>query len=87
LEVGVHIKAENDSVLKANENDLSDIYIVSQATLTNEKPSGEILNEHSEDGYTVWVVKAKGEKCSRCWKYRELNSNGICPDCAEAVGE
>ena len=87
LEVGVYIKAEDNSVLKANEDDLSDIYIVSQATLTDEKPSEEILNEHSEDGYTVWVVKAKGEKCSRCWKYRELNSNGICSDCAQAVGE
>ena len=87
LEVGVYIKADDNSVLKSNETDLADIYIVSQAKLTEEKPSEEILNEHTEEGYQVWVVKAKGEKCCRCWKYRELNSNGICPDCAEAVGE
>ena len=87
LEVGVYIKADEDNVLKENETDLADIYIVSQAQLTNERPCDEILNEYSEEGYHVWVVKAKGHKCSRCWKYRELNENGICPDCAEAVGE
>jgi isoleucyl-tRNA synthetase len=87
LEVGVYVKADDNAVLKSNEFDLADIYIVSQAKLTDEKPSEEILNEYCEEGYTVWVVKAKGEKCCRCWKYRELNSNGICPDCAEAVGE
>ena len=84
LEVAVWIKAENDAILKANEKDLADIYIVSQANLAKEKPE-DVLNEYVEDGYTVWVTKARGEKCTRCWKYRELNSNGICPDCVEAI--
>ncbi len=84
LEVAITIKAEDDSVLKANEKDLADIYIVSQVTLSDEAPS-DVLNEYSEDGYTVWVTKAKGEKCTRCWKYRTLDENGICPDCAEAI--
>ena len=78
LEVAVWIKAENDAILKANEKDLADIYIVSQANLAKEKPE-DVLNEYVEDGYTVWVTKARGEKCTRCWKYRELNSDGICP--------
>ena len=85
LEVGVYVKADDESVLKANEVDLADIYIVSQAQLTNQKPSEEILNEYSEDGYTIWVVKAKGEKCARCWKYRQLDENGICQKCKEAL--
>ena len=84
LEVAVWIKAENDAILKANEKDLADIYIVSQANLAKEKPE-DVLNEYVEDGYTVWVTKASGEKCTRCWKYRELNSDGICPDCVEAI--
>lgn len=84
LEVAVTVKADNDSVLKANEKDLADIYIVSQANLADEKPS-DVLNEYSEEGYTVWVTKAHGEKCTRCWKYRELNEDGICPDCADAI--
>lgn len=83
LEVAVTVKADDDSVLKANEKDLADIYIVSQANLADEKPS-DVLNEYSEEGYTVWVTKAHGEKCTRCWKYRELNEDGICPDCADA---
>ena len=86
LEVSVSIKAENPEVLKANEADLADIYIVSQANLTESAPA-EVLNEYSEDGYTVWVTKAEGEKCVRCWKYRELNSDGICSDCADAINE
>jgi len=84
LEVAVWIKAENDAILKANEKDLADIYIVSQTNLAKEKPE-DVLNEYVEDGYTVWVTKARGEKCTRCWKYRELNSDGICPDCVEAI--
>lgn len=84
LEVAVYIKADDDTVLKANSADLADIYIVSQATLATDAPS-EVLNEYSEEGYTVWVTKAKGEKCTRCWKYRELNDDGICPDCADAI--
>lgn len=84
LEVAVTVKADDNSVLKANEKDLADIYIVSQANLADEKPS-DVLNEYSEEGYTVWVTKAHGEKCTRCWKYRELNEDGICPDCADAI--
>ena len=85
LEVGVYVQAEDCAVLKANESDLADIYIVSQAKITESAPSEEILNEYSEEGFKIWVVKAKGEKCSRCWKYRELNSDGICSECQEAV--
>lgn len=85
LEVAVYVKADDDAVLKNNESDLADIYIVSQAYLTQEKPS-DVLNEYVEEGYTVWVTKAKGEKCIRCWKYRDLNNDGICSDCVEAIG-
>ena len=84
LEVAVYVKAQDNEVLKANEKDLADIYIVSQAYLSDSAPEG-VLNELSEDDYTVWVTKAQGEKCVRCWKYRELNSDGICSDCQEAV--
>ena len=84
LEVGVYVKSPDSNILKENEQDLADIYIVSQAYISETKPQ-DVLNEYNEDDYTVWVVKAKGEKCTRCWKYRELNSNGICPDCQEAI--
>ena len=78
------IKADDAEILRANAADLADIYIVSQANLSDSAPS-DVLNEYSEEGYTVWVTKAQGEKCIRCWKYRDLNSDGICSDCSEAI--
>ena len=84
LEVAVYVKAEDNSILKANEDELCNIFITSQAYVIDEKPSN-VLNEYTEDGYTVWVTKAEGEKCARCWKYRKLNSDGICDDCADAI--
>ena len=84
LEVAVYVKAEDNSILKANEDELCNIFITSQAYVIDAKPS-DVLNEYTEDGYTVWVTKAEGEKCARCWKYRKLNSDGICDDCADAI--
>ncbi len=86
LEVAVYVKSNENELLKSCENELCNIFITSQAFVTEEKPS-DVLNEYTEEETTVWVTKAHGEKCCRCWKYRELNSDGICPDCQEAVNE
>ena len=83
LEVAVYINSE-DETLKANEKELCNIFITSQAYVTSEKPE-DVLNEYEEDGLTVWVTKAQGQKCERCWKYRTLNSDGICDECCEAI--
>ena len=84
LEVAVYIKSDNNEILKDNEDELCNIFITSQAYVTAEKPEN-VLNEYNEEGYTVWVTKAQGEKCARCWKYRKLNADGICEECAEAI--
>ena len=84
LEVAVYVKADDDTVLKANEEELCNIFITSQAYVCSEKPEN-VLNEFTEEGYTVCVTKAEGEKCERCWKYRKLNSDGICSECEEAI--
>ena len=84
LEVGVYIKSADAELLKKHEKDIADIFIVSQANVAETAPSG-VMNEYTEDEITVWVVKAEGEKCCRCWKYRNLNSDGICEDCQEAI--
>lgn len=86
LEVAVYLNTQNESVLAMSEKDLADIFITSQVHLSQNAPS-EVLNEYKEDETTVWVTKAAGEKCCRCWKYRKLNSDGICEDCAKAVEE
>ena len=84
LEVAVYVSVKDNAVLKANEDELCNIFITSQAYVTDEKPS-DVLNEYKEDDYTVWVTKAEGEKCARCWKYRKLNSDGICEECIDAI--
>ena len=84
LEVAVYVSVKDNAVLKANEDELCNIFITSQAYVTDEKPS-DVLNEYKEDDFTVWVTKAKGEKCARCWKYRKLNTDGICEECLEAI--
>ncbi len=90
LEVAVWIKAEDNSVLKANESELCNIFITSQAYVAQSAPA-KVLNEHKEDGFTVWVTKAEGKKCERCWKYRKLGEHAgfetICSECYEAVNE
>ncbi len=84
LEVAVYVSTKDNGVLKANEDELCNIFITSQAYVTDEKPEN-VLNEYTEDDFTVWVTKAEGEKCSRCWKYRKLNDDGICDECVDAI--
>ena len=90
LEVAVYIKSDNKEILEANEKDLADIFITSQAYAAEKAPES-FLNEYSENGITVWVTKAEGEKCERCWKYRKLGGHTgyetICEDCYSAVTE
>ena len=74
---------EKSSLLEKHKDLLSDLYIVSHVYLEDIKD--DILNEYSQDEYTVKVLKAKGEKCARCWKYRKLNADGICSDCDDAI--
>ena len=90
LEVGVYVKAEFGELLKMAEHDLADIFITSQAYVSESKPEG-VLNEYTEDNITVWVVKAEGEKCQRCWKFRTLGVSDehptLCSDCGEAIND
>ena len=90
LEVAVYVKSDDSEILKENAKDLADIFITSQAYVADEAPS-EVLNEYTENGITVWVTKAEGEKCERCWKFRKLGEHAghetICSDCYDAVTE
>ena len=90
LETAVYIVSDNNQLLKKYETELCNIFITSQAFVGLEKPS-DTLNEYSEDGYRVYVTKALGEKCERCWKYRPLGHHKghetICDECYEAITE
>jgi isoleucyl-tRNA synthetase len=86
LEAAVYVKGGDYALLKKYENELSNIFITSQAILTKTKPE-DTLNEYSEDDYVIYVTKAFGEKCPRCWKYRELTNEGACRECLEAIND
>lgn len=43
----------------------------------------EIL--YDGDEVKVEIKPAKGEKCPRCWNYRDLNANGVCERCAKVL--
>ena len=90
LETAVYINAEDTQLLKKYEKELCNIFITSQAFVSSDKPT-DVMNEFEEDGYRIYVTKALGEKCERCWKYRPLGNHAghetICDDCYEAVTE
>ena len=88
LETAVYIVSDNANLLKKYEKELCNIFITSQAFVVSEKPA-DVMNEYTEDGYSIYVTKAIGEKCERCWKYRPLGKfegyETICEDCYNAV--
>jgi isoleucyl-tRNA synthetase len=84
LEAAIYLQGGDLELLKKYEDELANIFITSQAVLVNSKPE-DALNEYSEEGYTIYVTKALGGKCGRCWKYRELSAEAVCRECLEAM--
>ncbi len=88
LEVDIVITSDNkekSALLEKYSNLLGDLYIVSHVYTSDVESN--TLNKYSQDDYNIKVLKAKGEKCARCWKYRTLDNNGICEDCRKAIEE
>ena len=90
LEVAVYIQGGDKKLLNYYEDELSNIFITSQAFVADEAPENAAY-KYEEDGYTIYVAKAIGKKCERCWKYRELGTDSshptLCAECAEALSE
>ena len=79
--------AESAAVLAKYEDQLPWIFIVSSCSL---EPVSEAAAQ-SEDLLLVGVAKASGQKCARCWNYREsVGSHAdfpkICARCVEQLG-
>ena len=84
LEAQVHLKASGDlyDLLDEYEQQLADLFIVSQVSLEGEG-STELA---------IHVERATGEKCPRCWKYKEdlgvsQEIPEVCGACAQAIFE
>ncbi len=55
---------------------LAEIFIVSDV---------ELEESDDADDFVASVSQAPGEKCPRCWNYRELGPDGLCERCHEVV--
>ena len=88
LEAHVSLSAEGElgTLLKEREGSLAELFIVSGVSLESGLPASELC-----EGLGVSVRRANGEKCDRCWMYREdLGADSRFPEacgrCAEVLG-
>ena len=77
--------AEYSFIKDYTENEVSDLFIVSQVKFVNDN-----LAESEIEGISISVEKASGEKCERCWKYDEEvghdhDHSDVCPRCASVL--
>lgn len=76
LEAHVHLSAEGDlsRLLHAHESFLEELFIVSSVTFDAADAA-----ESGLPGLRVRIDRAAGEKCERCWMYRDLAVDGAHP--------
>ena len=86
LEAHVHLDAEAElgRLLHAHEGFLEELFIVSRVSFdATDAPASSL------DGLRVRIDRAPGEKCERCWMYRELGREakypGTCGRCAAVL--
>ncbi|MEO0267443.1 MAG: zinc finger domain-containing protein, partial [candidate division WOR-3 bacterium] len=88
LEANLYFDGEIDILLKYKEY-LKEIFIVSDVFF--EKPSNFEENLYDENlKIEVFVKRAKGSKCIRCWMYSENlkkdeDFDALCPRCYEII--
>ncbi|MDD2714888.1 MAG: isoleucine--tRNA ligase [Candidatus Wallbacteria bacterium] len=77
---------EHKALLERNLDCLREILIVSQVSLRTEPGTEEkaIWDEGRKNQFLV--RKAPGDKCPRCWQYKQLNGKEICPRCLGELG-
>jgi isoleucyl-tRNA synthetase len=75
-------KATLDVLAALSEPEYEELFIVSGVTFAEASESAEV---------SVTVEPAAGEKCPRCWNYRELGGNpnhpGVCKRCGDALDQ
>ncbi len=91
LEARVELKAKGETakLLERYREQLADIFIVSQVTLTAMSESDSAVEDNPE--LSVTVKAAAGSKCNRCWCYSEELTAAtaefpeICPKCLKQL--
>ncbi len=82
---------KRQELLKRYEGELSNIFIVSKVSVTDNPPKGAFQSEEVK-GLAISVARASGEKCPRCWHYSEeigseKNYPETCGRCAKSLEE
>ena len=73
----VYLKDEYLNLIKGE--DLSEIFICSEARAESFINQNDLFSLKDVEGVAVKILKAKGQKCSRCWKILEKPcSRDIC---------
>lgn len=85
-EIGSNLQAavilHSDGDLLFDEQYWAELCIVSSVAFSD---ATLVDNVFSQDGVSVKITKAGGEKCSRCWKYFDVvDSTGLCFRCANS---
>ena len=88
LDAKILLKAKNEKIekiLKIYEEELADLFIVSQVELVKEDEDNFFEGEE----ILVKAVHAEGKKCPRCWKYfiPEDDTKELCPRCERVIKE
>jgi isoleucyl-tRNA synthetase len=93
LEAQVKLQVESDELknkVSSLGESLAGFFITSQAWVDGKQSADGALSEVSENGITVQVLPATGQKCPRCWKFvSDIGKNStfteLCVPCAEAL--
>jgi len=86
--------SEYRRALEGQEGDLAALFIVSAAELVHgpQEASGRAFESQEIPGLKVWVDRAEGEKCERCWNYHpsvgtDETHATICSRCISSISE
>jgi isoleucyl-tRNA synthetase len=80
----LHAEGRDRSVLAARgDAALAEMFIVSAIELSEAPPERAAASE--EPAGLVTVRGAQGQKCPRCWNWRELGTDGLCVRCSSVV--
>ncbi|MBW1989559.1 MAG: class I tRNA ligase family protein, partial [Deltaproteobacteria bacterium] len=90
--VTVHAPRDLAKALAAYQDQLKEIFIVSQADVSAEPPPESAISAGGLEGVAVAVAPARGEKCARCWVHDESvgtfsDHPGICARCHQSLQE
>ena len=88
--VTLGVTPEMYAALKAYEQDLRYIFIVSQASLTQSPLEEQVFQSEEVEGLSISVASSPGDKCERCWTHStsvgsQDESATICDRCIEAM--